>query len=477
MGESTLKKPDPPVVALLPEPPLSNSEFSPVRAVNPGGDESPLETPTPAGGLNPRRQSQVDFSAGAAASDGNPTGSHLVDSGLPSDISVPDGVVPGDDGSLGVSSRPWWLRLLTGPWYVVRGLAAVGCLLILIAIVAAIPLLQFASLGYLLAAAARLADRQPLTGCLPGLHKAGKIGGFALFSAALYLPVLLLVDLAYSAELLQPNSPHSIRWRLAALIASAFWLTHVAWAAYRGGWWWQLLWPAPLKFLKEFWRPRTWRQASDQFYDWVVSLQIPRLWWLGARATLAALLWLSIPVSLMIIGQRAQELPVAPLLGLVGAVGLTWLMFHLPFMQIEFARTNRFLSLFELKPVRRQYRLAPIVHALALVALCLLAIPLYVLKIEATPEDLVWLPSVVFVSLMLPAKLLLGWAMGRAEGRLKCGLPIRHLGLRLAGRLLGLVGVLLYVGALYVAQLVAGQGAIVMYFQHVFLAPNPLFVS
>ncbi|MEZ6078461.1 MAG: hypothetical protein R3C56_23160 [Pirellulaceae bacterium] len=36
---------------------------------------------------------------------------------------------------------------------------------------------------------------------------------------------------------------------------------------------------------------------------------------------------------------------------------------------------------------------------------------------------------------------------------------------------------LLYVGALCLAQLVAGQGALVMYFQHAFLVPAPLISS
>lgn len=113
-----------------------------------------------------------------------------------------------------------------------------------------------------------------------------------------------------------------------------------------------------------------------------------------------------------------------------------------------------------------------------LLLLCLLCIPLYLLRIEATPAELVWAPSIVFVIFMLPAKLLLGAAMGYAEGRAeRLPLPNRHWTLRWPARVVVLASALLYVVVLYLAQLVAGQGALVMYFQHAFLVPAPLISS
>ena len=106
--------------------------------------------------------------------------------------------------------------------------------------------------------------------------------------------------------------------------------------------------------------------------------------------------------------------------------------------------------------------------------LCLLCIPLYILRIEATPAELLWAPSLVFVWFMFPAKLLLGAAMGYAAGRQRKMLPVRHWLLRWPARGVALASVLLYVGSLYVAQVIAGQGALVMVFQHAFLIPAPL---
>jgi hypothetical protein len=309
---------------------------------------------------------------------------------------------------------------------------------------------------------------------LPGLRLAGKLGLFALLTGLLSLPVLLVADLAHSAQLLEPNSRTSAGWRIGAFLLTAAWLGHVGWAAMRGGRWWHFLWPAPIAFLKQIWRPSTWDKASDQLYDLVAGLQLPKLWWMGAQATVGALLWLIIPVSMMIIGQRAQA-PIAPLVGILGAMLMAWVMFYLPFFQLLFAQTGSLKSFLAIGQVRRNYSYAPWAHTLALVLLSTLAIPLYLLRIEATPSELTWLPSLFFALLMLPTKLVLGWATGCSNRRQANLLSRRAWWSRIPAKMVGLAAVGFYVGALYVAQLIAAQGAYVMYFQHAFLVPNPLF--
>ncbi|MEM8736099.1 MAG: hypothetical protein AAGG44_17855, partial [Planctomycetota bacterium] len=122
-------------------------------------------------------------------------------------------------------------------------------LLVLLAVVAAVPLVQLASLGYLLVAGANLAARRPWSDSLPGLRTAGKMMTFAGIAALLWLPVWLVTDFAYSAQLLQPGSPTTTGWRIGAFVISGVWVTHLVWAAARGARWWHLLWPAPIAFL------------------------------------------------------------------------------------------------------------------------------------------------------------------------------------------------------------------------------------
>lgn len=380
---------------------------------------------------------------------------------------------PGTNQETGIkpsSRRLAWYRL---PFWGLGRSWDLACLLVLLAVVAAVPVLQLASLGYLLTAAANLARRRKWNASFPGLRLAGKLGTFVLLASLAWLPVWFVTDMSYSAQLLNPGSTTAIAWRAAAFVITVAWLVHITWAALRGGRWWHMLWPAPWRFAKEIWRPSTWQRASDQFYELVASLQFPRLWWLGLQAAAGALVWITLPVSLMIIGQRAQELGAAGLVGLIGAVGMTLVMLYLPFLQIQMASRRRFSALFDIAAVRRRFLFAPWAHTVGLLMLVVLSIPLYLLRIEATPAELVWAPSLVFVVFMLPAKLLLGAAMGYAAGRQATARP-RHWALRWPARFTALAAVLLYVGTLYVAQLVAGQGAFVMYFQHAFLVPAPL---
>ncbi len=365
--------------------------------------------------------------------------------------------------------RPLWL--LGRSW-------DLACLCILLAVVAAIPIVQLASLGYLLDSAARLARRQAWSSALPGMRLAGRVGMLALLVFLLRLPVAFVSDLSYSAQLLLPNSREASLLRATAFALMLAFVIHVVWATMRGGKLRHFLWPAPLRFVREFFRRSTWQRASDQLYDLVSHFQFPRLWYLGARAGVGALVWIFIPVTMMIIGQRAENFPAAALIGLIGAIAMLVIVMVLPFLQIQMALHNRFRALFEVRQVRRRFLCAPWAHASALLLLCLLCIPLYLLRIEATPAELVWAPSIVFVIFMLPAKLLLGAAMGYAEGRAeRLPLPNRHWTLRWPARVVVLASALLYVGALYLAQLVAGQGALVMYFQHAFLVPAPLISS
>lgn len=362
-----------------------------------------------------------------------------------------------------VGYLPFWL--LARCW-------DLASLCVLLAVISAVPVVQFASLGYLLVAAANLANGRKWSSALPGLRLAGILGTFVLLAALLWLPVWLVTDLSYSAQLLQPGSGSAFGWRIAAFAITVLWMMHVGWAAMRGGRWWHLLWPRPLRFLREIWRPDTWSKSSDRLYELVAHLQFPRLWWLGLRASGGALLWIALPATLMLVGLRATDLPPAALVGLVGAIGMAFVLFYLPFLQIEFARTGKFRSFLAVGKIRRRFRYRPWAHALSLFTLCLLCLPLYLLRIEATPTQLLWAPALVFVAFMLPAKLLLGAAMGWADRRKALGKPPRRWFNNWPARIVGFSAVAVYVGFLYVAQLVAAN---VMFLQHAFLVPVPFF--
>ena len=129
----------------------------------------------------------------------------------------------------------------------------------------------------------------------------------------------------------------------------------------------------------------------------------------------------------------------------------------------------RVRALFDRRAIRDRFRRAPWAFAFALLVLLLAAIPLYLLKIEMIPREAAWLPCLVFVLFLAPARLLTGWAYARSARRER---P-RHWLLRLLGRLAIVPAALLYVLVVFAAQYTSWGGASSLLEQHAFLVPVP----
>src|SRR5262249_12233542 len=159
------------------------------------------------------------------------------------------------------------------------------------------------------------------------------------------------------------------------------------------------------------WRGNFWSSSRDAVWEFAASLRLPYYFWLGFRGFWGAFLWLVGPVTLLAIGRKV------PILGFLGALLLMVVLLYVPFLQLHFAVTNRFSAFLELGAVRRHFRRAPVALAFAYFLTLLLAVPLYLLKIEIIPRVAAWLPSLVFIVFMFPARLLTGWAFGRSIRR------------------------------------------------------------
>jgi hypothetical protein len=161
----------------------------------------------------------------------------------------------------------------------------------------------------------------------------------------------------------------------------------------------------------------------------------------------------------------------AALAGFLGAVLLAGVLFYLPFLQMRLAAANRLSAVFELRAVRADFQRAPWAFAFAFVITLLFALPLYLLKIELIPREAAWLPGMVFITFIFPARLLTGWAMARALRRQAA----RHWFFRWTGRLLFLPAVALYVLVVFFTQYTSWNGVWSLYEQHAFLVPVPFF--
>ncbi|QEF96751.1 hypothetical protein Mal15_07810 [Stieleria maiorica] len=308
-----------------------------------------------------------------------------------------------------------WIRMIAGgiAW-LVRGVFSLASLIVCLAVLAAIPILQLITFGYLLDVAGRLARGGTLRESLPHLRAAGKIGVVVVAVVIGSLPVQLLAHWESVASLITPGSDQATLLRAAAILAACLGVFYLLWALARGGRLVHFLWPQPKRMLRQAWRPSTYRELPDKLWEFTRSLELGRFFWLGLRGALGTLVWL-IPAMVIIAANRNGETGLAGLVGGLALIALGVVLLYLPMLQAEFAAQNRLRALFNVRRVRRLFCYAPWAWLLAMVlGLVVLPIPLYLLKIEATPREVVWLPTLMFVAFILPARLAEGLALRRA---------------------------------------------------------------
>ena len=193
--------------------------------------------------------------------------------------------------------------------------------------------------------------------------------------------------------------------------------------------------------------------------------------------SIVALVWLVLPSSFIVLGLSGKGGGLG-LVGLMGAIGMGWVLLHLPFLQIQLARECNFFAGFNLRSARRSFRLAPWSFCLATWATFLLAVPLYLLRIEPPPTQLWWILSLFFVMLMFPAKLCCGWAIRRSLARKNDASRSGDVFWlwRYCAWVPQVSVVLVYLGVLYLAKFALWEGAASIYLQHAFLPPVPFFI-
>jgi len=288
-------------------------------------------------------------------------------------------------------------------------------LVILLAVVTAIPLVQLIVLGYLFLVAGRLANGASIRASVAGFESAGRIGIVFASLAVASLPIRLLVHWESVAAIIEPNSASANNLRAASISLAIFATVYLWWAWARGGTLRHFLWPEPLRFLRQAWRPSLWNETADALWRFVVSLRLPMLFWLGVRGAVGTLIWLIPAMVIMYVTREGTE-AAAGLVGGLAFNALGYVLLTLPMLQAHFAAEDRFRSMFHWRRVRRELRYAPWSYAGAMfVTLVMLPIPLYLLKVEATPQGIAWLPCLVFVAFMLPARIATGLTLRRCR--------------------------------------------------------------
>jgi len=343
----------------------------------------------------------------------------------------------------------------------------------LLAVCAAVPIVQLVTLGYLLSVAGRIASGSTVREALSGLRQAGKIGLAVVALFILSIPTQVLANWEAVSAIVEPGRPVTDWLRRGAIATSLLAMAYLSWAWIRGGRLVHYLWPQPLRFLRSGWRPSTWRDGPDRFWEFTSTLELPRLFWLGLRGALATLVWLA-PAMVIILANRNGETGLAGLVGAIALMALGIVMMYLPMLQVNFATENRVRGMYRVRQARDDFRRAPWAWFAAMVIGLLFApIPLYLLKIEAIPQEVVWLPCLVFVALMLPARIVQGLAIRRARSKPEIPKGKWAALSRWMVRLMMPAVVGIYLIFVYVSQYTSWNGLETWIQQHAILVPFP----
>ncbi|HAW30657.1 MAG TPA: hypothetical protein DCY03_21465, partial [Planctomycetaceae bacterium] len=375
-----------------------------------------------------------------------------------------------------VGNIPPFPHLLRHPlkaaFWVIRMVFGIACLVLFLAIIAAVPIVNFIALGYLLDVEGRVARTGKIRLAFPLLDIAPRLGTIVIGVALWLIPLFLLAGAASDAHLIDPGGSSDRNLHLINRLAAIAIAVHLCLALARGGTFWCFV--RPLK--NAIWLYRQIRaggyldRAAGHVSDFFASLKLGKNFSLGLRGFLGALIWLIIPSAMFAAasspeGGQGGAVAVTLLGGLILVIVLGWL----PLLQAHFAAENRFRAMFELKTVRRKFKRSPLLWMLSLVIVYLLSLPLYLFKVAALPRDAIWGITLIFVATIYPTKILLGWVYHRASAKTKNA----WFGWRWLSRTLILPLLAVYVFILFFTQFIGVHGNRVLMEHHLFLLPVP----
>lgn len=389
----------------------------------------------------------------------------------PRDLALPEEDNPGG-WRLGPFPLPWKHPIRCSVW-LVRAVFGLGSLVLLLAILAAIPIVNIAALGYLLEVEGRVARTGKIRNGFLLLDVAPRLGAIALGVYLWILPLRLVASARADAQIIDAGGPIARNLQLASVVLWALISTHLCLALARGGSLWTFF--RPIKNLRWF-RAQLreghyWDRASEHVRDFVSRLQFRHHFLLGLRGFFVAFAWLVIPSAIFAAAKRPDgPSAVFPLIG--GALlilAFSWV----PFLQARFAATNNWRAGFQLGAVRKLFGHAPFAWLVTILLVYALALPVYLFKAFLLPPDALWPITLIFIVSNYPARVLTGWAYHRAVRRQEEGKRSWWI-TRTAIRIPLMLAVLtVYVFILYFTQFLGEHGRAELFKHHAFLLPWP----
>jgi hypothetical protein len=301
--------------------------------------------------------------------------------------------------------------------WLIRAAFGIASLIFMLAVIAAIPLVNFLALGYLLEVEARVARTGRFRDAFLLLDVAPRIGSIALGIWLWVIPLRILGTIRGDAFYIEPTGSSFQTINALAPVAAIIVAIHICLALARGG---SLgCFFRPLKNV--LWIIKRWKNhdymshATAGVNDFVQRLRLKHHFMLGVKGFAGTFLWLVLPSALYISG--AYQGGIRNIGIAIGGIGLAFVFSWMPFLQARFAVTGKWRSLFELGAIRKLFPFAPIAWLISIITVYALSLPLYITKAFVPPQDLMWVVTIVFIVSIYPAKVVTGWAMHRAIAR------------------------------------------------------------
>jgi len=402
-------------------------------------------------------------------------------------------------------------------WWLVQVLLGVGFLLPLLAALAAIPGLNLLSLGMMIDAEASVGRSGRFRDGFPLLAISSRVGLIGLMVFLLLLPVFGAASMAEGQQIVAQASGLQLNgWRIATILLQVIVFVMLLLAIANGGSFGSFFWP-----LK---RPVTARSAICvglavflillsgalnpglpliMFVVWILKvthrnykilrqgirtgaytaavnywshrfLEVFRPWHhltLAIKASCGALCWLVLPTLLLGYASSSphQNQGAAVLVSLLGGILMIPVAAWLPLLQCHQATEERFAAIFEVRTARNIISRVPVRWAVATILMYGLAIPLYLSKVVLPPADAAWLFTPLFIAVIFPTRILMGWVYGTGIQQNQLSRPI----VRFPMKLFMIPLLALYSGILFVLPLTSEAGPRAMLENHAFLLPVP----
>ncbi len=306
--------------------------------------------------------------------------------------------------------------------WLVRACLGLIFLVGLLALTAAIPVVNVLALGYLMEAQGRVARTGKFRSAFYLLPAAQRLGGMLLAVWLWLLPIQFLASLTRDSWLLAPGGTAAWLWTSLLVAASSLIAVHLLMAIGCGGGWWRFVRPVSNTrwLLARVRGAEYWQEAHQAIYEFAAAFRLPHLLRLGLLGYAAAYVWLVVPTLLFtMLDDVTSRWQIAGFLA--GCVTLTLTLLWMPLLMAHVASEGRWRAMFEFRIVRRLAGQTPLRWAIATAILfgCSVLPMLYtaLFKNRIPAHDARWDLMIVALVTIVPARVLIGWVYHRATLR------------------------------------------------------------